>query len=253
MRRGPLQYIASILYIFLFYLMMPIYGLLYLPWAIVSRDGALQALHAYTRAVRWSARWMIGIRTEIRGTVPTGEVLICAKHQSLLDVMLIFNAVPKPKFIMKSILKYAPVLGWYAMRIGTITVNRGRRAEAIREMMDGVKAGVYQGGQLIIYPQGTRVPPGQHEPYKVGAAVLYGEMNQTCIPVATNVGLFWPKRSLLRKPGLAVIEFLEPIPPGLPRRKFLELLEARIEAGSNALMREGGFDPDAVPDHDRGA
>ncbi|NIR61199.1 MAG: 1-acyl-sn-glycerol-3-phosphate acyltransferase, partial [Gammaproteobacteria bacterium] len=91
-----------------------------------------------------------------------------------------------PKFIMKSILRYAPFLGWYALRIGCVPVDRGRRAEAIRQMMRGVTDGTAPAGQLIIYPQGTRVAPGRHLPYKVGTAVLYHETGQSCVPAATN-------------------------------------------------------------------
>ena len=96
-------------------------------------------------------------------------------------------------------------------------------------------------GQLVIYPQGTRVAPGDHKPYKVGVGILYEELDQPCYPVATNVGLFWPKRGILRKPGTAVVEFLDPIEPGLSKEDFMAVLEERIEGRSNALMAEAGF------------
>ena len=142
---------------------------------------------------------------------------------------------------MKNELRYAPVLGWYALRIGCVPVRRGARGAAITKMMADVKSGQEQPGQLVIYPQGTRVAPGVTKPYKIGTAALYGQLGQPCHPVATNAGVFWPKRGILRKPGLAVVEFLPAIAPGLSNTDFMAQLEAAIETRSNALMTEAGW------------
>jgi 1-acyl-sn-glycerol-3-phosphate acyltransferase len=223
------------------YAMMALMAVFFTPWAIFDRRGAFAAVHTYCRWVRWTARWMVGLKTEVRGTPPTGEVLIASKHQSFLDIIIIVSEVPRPKFIMKKQLKWAPILGWYALRIGCVPVDRGRRAQAIQQMTEGVKAGVQEPGQLIIYPQGTRVAPGTHKPYKVGTAILYEQTGQTCIPAATNVGVFWPRTGIFRKPGLAVVEFLDPIGPGMTSTAFMQELEAKIETASNRLMAEAGF------------
>jgi 1-acyl-sn-glycerol-3-phosphate acyltransferase len=110
-------------------------------------------------------------------------------------------------------------------------------------MKADVAAGAADPGQLIIYPQGTRVAPGVARPYKVGTGLLYEQLGQPCVPVATNVGVFWPKRGILRKPGLAVVEFLPPIAPGLPVADFMARLEEEVETHSNRLMAEAGFRP----------
>ncbi len=81
-------------------------------------------------------------------------------------------------------------------------------------------------------------------PYKIGTAVLYEQMGVPCVTAATNVGVFWPKRGIYRKPGLAVVEFLPAIPQGLDRNAFMAKLEQGVESASNALTREAGFDPD---------
>ncbi|RMD47316.1 MAG: 1-acyl-sn-glycerol-3-phosphate acyltransferase [Alphaproteobacteria bacterium] len=240
-RGGPVRLARSVLFIVQMYAMMALMAVFFTPLAAFSREWAYRGVHTYVRWVLWTARWMVGIRSEVRGTPPQDEVLIAAKHQSFLDILIIISAVPRPKFIMKRELVWAPILGWYALRIGCVPVARGRRAAAIRQMMAGVARGTQLPGQLIIYPQGTRVPPGEYRPYKVGAAVLYEELGQPCVPVATNVGLFWPKRSLWRWPGTAVVEFLPRIPPGLPRAEFLRRLEDEIETASNRLMAEAGF------------
>jgi 1-acyl-sn-glycerol-3-phosphate acyltransferase len=139
---------------------------------------------------------------------------------------------------------FAPLLGQYALRIGCVPVNRGKRGAAIAKMLADVKSGKQQGGQLIIYSQGTRVAPGVKRPYKIGTGALYEQLGQPCVPVATNVGVFWPRHGILRKPGLAVVEFLPEIAPGLPRDAFMARLETEVETASDALMAEAGFHAD---------
>jgi 1-acyl-sn-glycerol-3-phosphate acyltransferase len=163
---------------------------------------------------------------------------VAAKHQSFLDIIMIYHAVPRGKFIMKRELMFAPILGQYAMRIGCVPVNRGKRGAAIAQMMADVSKGRALPGQLIIYPQGTRVPPGDKRPYKVGTGLLYEQLGQPCVPVATNVGHFWPKRGILRYPGVAVVEFLPEIAPGLAIPDFMARLTAVVEDASDRLSIE---------------
>ena len=236
-----LQYIRSALFIVTMYLIMPIYAVIYLPWMIVSPQGALAACHAYAKTVRWLAAWMVGLKSEVRGTPPTGQVLVAAKHQSFFDIIIIFSALPHGKFIMKKQLLYAPILGQFAYRLGCVPVDRGKRGQAIAKMLEDVKRGESLPGQLVIYSQGTRLAPGVKRPYKIGTAVLYEQMGTECYPVSTNAGVFWPRHGLLRKPGTAVVDFLPPIPPGMEKEAFLERLEAEVEASSEALLDEAGF------------
>ena len=193
-----LQWMRSLIFVVSMYVGMLVLGVVFFPWAIVSPRGARMACLTFCRWVRWTLGWMVGLKTEVRGAVPSDEVVVAAKHQSFLDIILIFGAVPAGKFIMKRELLWAPILGQYALRIGCVPVDRGKRGAAIKKMAADVKAGSAQPGQLIIYPQGTRVAPGVRAAYKVGTAVLYGELGQDCVPVATNVGLFWPKRGIYR-------------------------------------------------------
>lgn len=237
----PLQWLRSVLFVVQMYLAMPVMALWFTPLALLRREAAYDAVHAYCRWVRFSARWMVGLHTEVRGAVPQGEVLVASKHQSFLDIILLVSVLPRPKFIMKKELLWAPVLGWYAKRIGCVPVDRGKRGQAIGKMVEDVKAGRALPGQLIIYPQGTRVAPGVARPYKIGTGVLYDQLGQPCVPAATNVGVFWPRTGIYRKPGLAVVEFLDPMPAGLPIEAFMAALEERVEAASNRLMAEAGF------------
>lgn len=238
-----MQLVRSILFEALIYTWMLVIGVVGFPAAAVSRDAAYWVMKVYARGVRLLLRVICGTKTEVRGPIPTGEVLIAAKHQSFLDILMIADVLPRFKFIMKKELIWVPILGFYALRIGATPVNRGKRSEAMKSMVAKMDKQSRDRGQVVIYPQGTRVAPGVKAPYKVGAAVLYERYGLPCVPVATNVGVFWGRRKLLKKPGLAVVEFLEPIPAKLPMREFMKQIEQQIETASEALRNEAATAP----------
>ncbi len=235
------QYICSVTFIILMYVWMLVLGLLGAIPAAFSAKWAGWFLKLYCNNVLWLVRVMCGITYEVRGEIPTDDVVIASKHQSFLDVIMHTALSPRVNFVMKQELRWAPILGFYAMRIGAAPVKRGDKSKAVSQMMKGVDAQFKDPKQLVIYPQGTRVAPGTHLSYKVGAAVIAQRQGKPCVPVATNAGVLWPKHGLLRKPGNVVFEYLERMPTGLSVEDFTKELEARIEPASNALMAEAGF------------
>ncbi|MCW1918601.1 1-acyl-sn-glycerol-3-phosphate acyltransferase [Rhodobacter sp. KR11] len=237
-----MRWILSLVFIIQMYVALAVVSFGFAIPALITRRAAFAAIHTYCRYVRWSAAVLVGLRSEVRGEVPQGEVLIASKHQSFFDILILASVLPRPKFIMKRELLYTPFIGFYGLRTGCIPVNRGKRGAAIVKMKQDVMASPVK-GQLIIFPQGTRVAPGADLPYKVGAGLLYDQLEQVCVPVATNVGVFWPRHGVLRKPGLAVIEFLPVIEPGLKVKAFMGRVEAVIEPASDALMAEAGWKP----------
>jgi 1-acyl-sn-glycerol-3-phosphate acyltransferase len=236
------QLLRSVVFEALVYLTMAVLGILGAPFALWSVNGAYAVCRLYTRVIFFFLRWVVGVRAEVRGPVPTGEVLVAAKHQSFLDILMIFEALPRAKFIMKKELKWAPFIGLYALRIGSTPVARGDRAKAMKAMVEHAGR-TTEPRQLVIYPQGTRVVPGARPPFKVGAGVLYERSGEPCVPVATNAGVFWGRRTLVKRPGLAVVEFLPEIPPNLAIPEFMARMENAVEDASDRLMREAGFEP----------
>ena len=241
-----IRWTLSLLFNVQIYVAMGLVAVAYAPLVLIDDAWALRAVRAYCRHVRWSARWMLGLHSVIRGEVPRSECLIAAKHQSFLDIIMIVSAVPRPRFVMKKELMRTPIVGWYAKKIGCVPVDRGRRGRAVRQLVEDVGKGRLRPGQLIIYPQGSRIAPGDSAPYKIGTAVLYEQLAQPCVPAATNVGLFWPRQSVVRRPGLAVVEFLPPIAPGLSHDDLMARLEHEIESASDRLLAEAGL-PGAPP------
>ena len=241
-----MQLARSVIFLAQMYFIMALMAIFFVPWAMVDRRGAFAAVRTYTQWVRWTAHWIVGLQSEIRGQIPTGNVIIAAKHQSFFDVILITSVLSHPRFIMKSELRWVPFVGYYAKRIGCIAIDRNKGFASVKHMLKALSYGDTKQtpndqksiGQVVIYPQGTRLAPGVMKSYGVGVAALYAQMNLNCVPTATNVGYFWPRRGILRKSGLAVVEFLPVIPKGLPKKDFMATVEARIECASDGLLRK---------------
>jgi len=241
-------YLRSAVFNFLVYLLIPIFGIFGLPFAIYSREGTYNVMRGYSHCVLWLMRVICGISYEIRGTAPDGEVVLGAKHQSFIDMIIIMVATPRPRYVFKRELLYAPIFGFYGARIGGIPVSRGKKGAAVRSMVEGIirqqeKDGP---GQTVIFPQGTRVAPAAKAPYKIGVWKIVDTIQVPCVPTATNAGLFWGRKTFLRYPGKILMEFLEVIPAGMDSKSFMAMLEERIETASNAQNVEAGF-PEGRP------
>jgi 1-acyl-sn-glycerol-3-phosphate acyltransferase len=120
-----------------------------------------------------------------------------------------------------------------------IAVDRGSGAQALNAMTVRARETIRGGCQLFIFPEGTRRPAGAEPKYKFGVAHLYDVIGVPCMPVALNSGLFWRRRSFIRLPGTIVVEFLEPIAPGLDKQAFFERLQNDIETATARLVTEG--------------
>ena len=185
-------------------------------------------------------KYLLGIRYEVRGreNIPNEPVVFATKHQSAWDTMFFLWLNPANAYIMKAELARIPFWGWYMKRCGHIMIDRAGGASTIREMMRAAKAVLSEGRSVVIFPEGTRTPPGVTGTYHPGVAALYGLNGSRVVPVALNSGLFWPRRSFLKRPGTIVIEFLEPMPVDLKRDAFLTELQARVEAATRRLENE---------------
>jgi 1-acyl-sn-glycerol-3-phosphate acyltransferase len=141
-----------------------------------------------------------------------------------------------PLFIYKRELAWIPFFGWYLIKAKMIGVDRSAGGRSLLAMARRAGEEVRRGRQLIIFPEGTRTAVGAKPNYKTGVAQVYVDCGVTCLPVALNSGLFWPRRTFLRYPGTLVVEFLDPLPPGLSRREFIARVSAVIEEATNRLV-----------------
>ena len=178
------------------------------------------------------------IRVEVRGRehMPTGAAVLAPKHQTMFDVFAQFALLPDACFVMKKELMWIPFFSWYALKAKMIVVDRAGHSAALRKLVKDSQERFADARQVMIAPEGTRVVPGAAPDYKPGIAALYREIDVPVHPVATNAGVHWPRSGFLRKPGVIVFEYLEPIPPGLKRAEFMRTLQDRLETASNALL-----------------
>jgi 1-acyl-sn-glycerol-3-phosphate acyltransferase len=140
-----------------------------------------------------------------------------------------------PAVVLKKELLNIPVYGWYTRKTQMIAVDRTGGAKALKDMVAAAQRAAGQGRPIFIFPEGTRTAPGTEADYQPGVAALYKRLDLPVVPVALNSGLFWPRRSFLRKPGTIVVEFLPPIAAGMDRKAFMNVLRERIETATRRL------------------
>lgn len=233
-------WLRSVFYVVYLYAGMGAIGISAMPASMLDAKASLVASRVWARYAVFGLRWICGLHLRFEGLehVPKGAALVACKHQSMLETIAIFLALPEPAIVFKRELRNMPVFGWFVQRTGMIMVDREAHAKALKDMVRAARQSFEAGRPIFIFPEGTRQAPGAAPDYKPGVAAIYRELEAPCIPVALNTGLFC--HGLLRKPGRAVIRFLPPIPAGLPRREFMRQLEERIEAGCADLAGEAG-------------
>jgi 1-acyl-sn-glycerol-3-phosphate acyltransferase len=230
--------IRSLAYVLLFYLWTALVSVGCTPILFGPARWSLSMFHFWGRGVI-ALLAVCDIKVEVRGRehIPTGAALVAPKHQCMLDVFAQFTWLPASVFVMKKELQWIPWFGWYAARVGTIDIDRSAGASALKKMVAEARALFAKGRQVVIFPEGTRGEPGVAGDYKPGVAALYRELDVPVHPVATNSGVHWPAHGFIRRPGVIVFEYLEPIPPGLKRAEFMRILEDRIETASAKLLQ----------------
>ena len=231
---------CSLLFNILFYVTTSLYVVLGSPLLFAPRSWAMAALANHARFELFLLRHIVGLKLEVRGQdkLPRTACLVASKHQSAWETFALIPLFRDPALLMKRELFWIPFHGWFSRKFEMIPVDRDKGPVALRAMLRETRKRVADGREIIIFPEGTRRPPGAQPDYKTGVVLLYEALGIPCVPVALNSGLFWPRRSLLRKPGTIVVEFLDPIPPGLPKAEFLSRLTESIETASNRLLAE---------------
>lgn len=234
--------IRSLLFHLLFYVTLIIYMLAALPTFLMSRHAIVNVAKFWGRSNLFLLRVICGVHVSWRGLekIPERPLLVAPKHQSTWETFALLSLFNDPCFILKRELRYVPLFGWYTWKAEMIPVTRGSRSQALAGVTVQAKRELARGRQIIIFPEGTRRPAGAEPAYKYGVVHLYAESGVTCLPIALNSGLFWPRRTFLIYPGTVCVEILDPIPPGLGRQAFADRLHADIETATARLIAEAG-------------
>jgi 1-acyl-sn-glycerol-3-phosphate acyltransferase len=235
----------SIAFNVLFYLNTIVYLLIALPTFFMPYRAIIAVAKSWGRTNLVLLRAVAGIDYEMRGRekIPSGPLIVAAKHQSAWETFALLSLFDNPLFIVKRELEWIPIFGWLMIKGRMVPIDRSAGSQALIAMTGRAKVELAAGRQMIIFPEGTRRPAGAEPRYKFGVAHLYAATGMPCLPVALNSGLFWPRRSIRRLPGTVLVEILDPVAPGLDKDVFFKRLQSNIEAATARLIAESQAKP----------
>lgn len=222
--------LRSILFFLIFYPGTLLYVLTVILISPFGTPPVRKVVHGWSDFHHWLVRNILGIRFHWDGQIPEGPYLIAVKHQAMVETVESLRFARTPVVVMKRELTTMPLFGWVTLRYGSIGVHREAGAQALREMMAKGREAVADGRPVVIFPEGTRVPPGEAPLLRPGFAGLYRALGLPVVPVALDSGRLWP-RGLVKRSGTIHFKVGEVIPPGLKR----DDVEARVHAAINAL------------------
>ena len=230
----------SLVFNIAFYVNLIVLMIIGLPMILGGRHRVFVMARLWGSTSLWLLDKICGLRVEFRGleNVPRGGYIIASKHQSILETFALLKYAPDFAYVLKRQLIFIPVFGLYLMGAEQIDIDRSRGRNAMAQISKRAGEVLADGRQVFIFPEGTRRPPGAPPLYKYGVAALYSDTGAPCLPVAVNTGLYWGRRGFTRRPGVAIIEYLPVIAPGLAKEVFAARLQSAIEAASDRLIAE---------------
>jgi 1-acyl-sn-glycerol-3-phosphate acyltransferase len=239
-RPGAMILVRSLIFNLAFWLWTALMVLVAQPMLALPRQAMLATARVWGRGIVALLRVLVGLRHEERGRerLPEEPVILAFKHQSAWETLMLALLVQDPVIVLKRELTRIPLFGWGLLHAGMIPIDRDQGSRALRSLIRGAEAALARGSSVVIFPEGTRVAPGERRPHHPGIAALYGRLDTPVVPVALNSGLFWARRGFVKRPGRIVVEFLEPIAPGLDRKAFMAELEKRLEGATARLVAE---------------
>ena len=219
----------TILFTIIFYSASVVIVLLVPLSALFGRRALIDHAQGWAWFHRWATRALLGIETRTQGTPLAEPALYAAKHQAMFETLELALMLGAPVPVMKAELARIPIWGWAARRYGVIVVDRAGSGQAMRQMMREARAALDEGRSIVIFPEGTRVRPGEQPPLRAGFAGLYRSLGVPVVPVALDSGRLLPRKGPKRA-GTVTFRFGAPVPPGLPRAEAERLVHAEINA-----------------------
>ncbi|MEN5168821.1 lysophospholipid acyltransferase family protein [Brevundimonas pondensis] len=205
-----------------------------------GRRATTWVIRRYVRRMVQAMALFAGIRLQVRGKnhLPSGAFIVASKHQSWGDGFATYDQFDDLAFVTGDHLEKFPLLGTVLRKLGAIVVNSCGGHTARAALKERAADAHREGRKILIYPEGHLAKIGEKYRYRSGVWHMYRDFDMPVVPLATNLGLFWPQEESRKTPGVATLEFLAPIPTGLPKDEFLARLEAAIEGRTAELIAE---------------
>jgi 1-acyl-sn-glycerol-3-phosphate acyltransferase len=203
-----------------------------------SAHARYRLITGYNHTVIWLARWVLGIQYVIRGAenLPTQPAIILAKHQSAWETVAFLFLFPPVSPVIKQELLRVPFFGWAFRMLSPIAIDRGAGREALKQIVKQGKDKLDQGFWVLVFPEGTRVAPGEKGRYGIGGGWLAAETGAPIVPVAHNAGEVWPKNAFIKRPGTVTVSIGPVIDStGKSAAELTRAVEAWIEAEMTRL------------------
>jgi len=200
-----------------------------LPFSLATRWALVQH---WVKFILWWLKVTCRLTYEVQGLehIAEGPAIIFAKHQSTWETIALQRIFPLQVWVAKRELMWLPFFGWGLALMKCIAIKRGTGRAAIRQLIKQGKARLDEGIWIVIFPEGTRIPPGEKGQYRIGGAILAEKSGYPIIPVAHNAGEYWPRRSFVKRPGVIQVRIGAPIiTEGKSAQQLLETASGWIE------------------------
>ena len=231
--------IRNFLFSLFFFTGIILISLLFLPAIFLPRNIVLFGGKVMGYWVSFCLQIFLSTKIIIKGKeniIENKKFFIAASHQSMFETFFLQTIFNSPVFILKKELLMIPIFGWYLKKIGSISIKRNKISKENLNFFDDISKQINSSDRpLIIFPQGTRLPPGDRTPFKKGSGRIYEELKISCQPIAINSGNTWPKKDTKKIDTILTVSILKPIEPGLTKEIFLKKLESVIYSELDVL------------------
>jgi 1-acyl-sn-glycerol-3-phosphate acyltransferase len=243
-----MQWIRSLLFTALFFVTTLAFGVVVLLTALLplSIEQRYVIPRNWGLFETWLARVVCGIDYVVEGreNLPREPFVSLWKHSTAWETMAQMFVVPTASWLLKREVLWIPVVGWAVRTYWPIAIDRSAGHSAVNQVVRQGRERLAAGMGVIVYPEGTRVAPGQTRKYGVSGALLAIEAGAPVVPIAHNAGYFWRRRSLLKKPGTIYVVIGKPIDPdGLDAREINQRAQQWIEATIAEIVTRPGGQP----------
>jgi 1-acyl-sn-glycerol-3-phosphate acyltransferase len=197
----------------------------------------------WARCLFWVLERLCGLKYVVEGRerIPEGNHIVMSNHTSAWETIAQFVIFPPHVWVLKRELLWIPFIGWGLKLLKSIAINRGVGHRAVNQVVEQGKARLADGLWVIIFPEGTRVAAGETKRFGVSGALLAAATGKLMIPLSHNAGAFWPRRSIIKKPGTIRVVIGEAISPqGKNPRQLNEEARLAIEAGLAKIAAASG-------------